>query len=276
MNENEPDLRIKEGTKVDGITELFERESPIVQMVSTLKSYTYILIIIGMIYILIEFLIPRHTLVGVFANILFVGLMLASIYIVTGEISYTYSKKIGGRRTKFFLKKDEGIVGTITYNLKVMKKEEWRLVNKILRVNHLDTIEAVRDLKEYFSKTRKKENYAINAFLKNLTGVYLLIIVLGVISLYTIISNNINLEESIMNMIYIIVIFAILAVIILVKCTINILKKFSVTNIYTFPQLEKWLLEILINKEKSNMIISKNSENKVNYQNKNIDYDKKL
>ena len=79
-----------------------------------------------------------------------------------------------------------------------------------------------------------------------------------------------------MNMIYIIVIFAILAVIILVKCTINILKKFSVTNIYTFPQLEKWLLEILINKEKSNMIISKNSENKVNYQNKNIDYDKKL
>ena len=167
MNENEPDLRIKEGTKVDGITELFERESPIVQMVSTLKSYTYILIIIGMIYILIEFLIPRHTLVGVFANILFVGLMLASIYIVTGEISYTYSKKIGGRRTKFFLKKDEGIVGTITYNLKVMKKEEWRLVNKILRVNHLDTIEAVRDLKEYFSKTRKKENYAINAILKN-------------------------------------------------------------------------------------------------------------
>ncbi len=257
MNETEQDLRIKEGTKVDGIVEIFERESPIVQMVYTLKSYTKILIIIGIIYILIEFLIPRHTLIGVIANVIFVGLMVASLYIVTGELSYTYSKKAGGKRAKFIMKKGEGITGTVNYNLKIMQREEWRLTNKILRVNHLDSNEAIKDLYEYFGKPKKKRKYEINILLKNLIGIYLLIIVLAIFSIYTVISNNINLDMLQMDMVYLIAIGIITAVILVAFAIVHLYKKFSITNVYTYPKLEQLLLEILLNKEKTPVVLNK-------------------
>ncbi len=265
MNESEVDLRIKEGTKVDGIVEIFERESPIVQMMHTLKTYTNILIIIGSLYILIEILISRHTILGIIANILFIGLMVASIYIVTSELSYTYSKRFGGKRAKFLMKKDDGIVGTIIYNLKVMKREEWRLVNKILRVNHLDSIEAIRDLNEYFGKPRKKEKYEANVILRNLTGIYLIVIVLAIFSIYTIISNNIHLDANIMNTVYIIGIIAVILVILFILGIVRLVKKFSISNIYTYPKLEKLILEVLLNKEKTPVVPNKR------YQQKEID-----
>ena len=161
MNEFEVDLRIKEGAKVDEIIEIFERESLIVQLIATLKRYTYILILIGIIYTVIELLIQRFTIIGIIASILFIGLMIISIYIVAGEISYSYSRKIGGRRAKFLVKKEEGMRGTINYNLKLMKKEEWKLMNKILRVNHLDSMGALRELRGYYSRIRKKRKISI-------------------------------------------------------------------------------------------------------------------
>ena len=54
MSEFEVDLRIKEGAKVDEIIEIFERESLIVQLITTLKRYAYILVLIGIIYTVIE------------------------------------------------------------------------------------------------------------------------------------------------------------------------------------------------------------------------------
>lgn len=161
LNEFEVDLRIKEGAKVDEIIEIFERESLIVQLIATLKRYTYILILIGIIYTVIELLIQRFTIIGIIASILFIGLMIISIYIVAGEISYSYSRKIGGRRAKFLVKKEEGMRGTINYNLKLMKKEEWKLMNKILRVNHLDSMGALRELRGYYSRIRKKRKISI-------------------------------------------------------------------------------------------------------------------
>jgi len=156
LNEFEVDLRIKEGAKVDEIIEIFERESLIVQLINTLKRYTYILILIGVIYTFIELLIQRYTLIGIVASVLFLGLMIISIYIVAVEISYSHSRKIGGRRAKFLMRKEEGMTGTIKYNLKLMRKEEWKLINKILRVNHLDSLGALRELKNYYSSIRKK------------------------------------------------------------------------------------------------------------------------
>ena len=46
--------------------------------------------------------------------------------------------------------------GTIKYNLKLMNKEEWKLINKILRVNHLDSIGALKELKNYYNSVRRK------------------------------------------------------------------------------------------------------------------------
>lgn len=156
LNDFEVDLRIKEGAKVDEIIEIFERESLIVQLITTLKRYTYILILIGIIYIFIEVLIQRYTLMGIIASILFIGLMIISIYIVAVEISYSHSRKIGGRRAKFLVKKEEGMSQTIEYNLKLMRKEEWKLINKIVRVNHLDSIGALRELRSYYKGIRKR------------------------------------------------------------------------------------------------------------------------
>lgn len=156
MGEFEVDLRIKEGAKVDEIIEIFERESLIVQLINTLKRYTYILILIGIIYTVIELAIQRYTPIGIIASILFIGLMIISIYIVAVEISYSHSRKIGGRRAKFLVRKEEGMSGTIKYNLKLMNKEEWKLINKILRVNHLDSVEALKELRDYYKSIRRK------------------------------------------------------------------------------------------------------------------------
>lgn len=156
MSEFEVDLRIKEGAKVDEIIEIFERESLIVQLITTLKRYAYILVLIGIIYTVIELAIQKYTLIGIIASVLFVGLMIISIYIVAVEISYSHSRKIGGRRAKFLVRKEEGMSGTIKYNLKLMNKEEWKLINKILRVNHLDSIGALKELKNYYNSVRRK------------------------------------------------------------------------------------------------------------------------
>ena len=252
MNNNEfdVDLRIKEGTKVDGIVQIFERENPVVQLINTLKCYTSILIGIAIVYILIELFIQRFTVIGIIATCLFIVLMISSVYIVAGELSYTYTKSIGGKRAKHILKKEEGILGTIAFNFKLMKKEEWKLINKILRVNHLDTPIAIKELKEYYSKIRPREKYEINVFLKNLAGIYLLPIILGIISIYTAIANNIVFEQSITNISYIIIVAIFILVVVLIIYVIHMLKKFSVTNIYTYPKLEKLLLEILLNKER--------------------------
>ena len=53
---------------------------------------------IGIIYTVIELAIQKYTLIGIIASVLFVGLMIISIYIVAVEISYSHSRKIGGRR----------------------------------------------------------------------------------------------------------------------------------------------------------------------------------
>ena len=156
MSEFEVDLRIKEGAKVDEIIEIFERESLIVQLITTLKRYAYILVLIGIIYTVIELAIQKYTLIGIIASVLFVGLMIISIYIVAVEISYSHSRKIGGRRAKFLVRKEEGMSGTIKYNIKLMNKEEWKLINKILRVNHLDSIGALKELKNYYNSVRRK------------------------------------------------------------------------------------------------------------------------
>lgn len=160
MNEIEIDLRIKEGAKVDEIIEIFEKESLIVQLITTLKRYTYILILIGIIYIFIELFLQRYTLIGIITSILFIALMVISIYIVAGEISHSYSRKIGGRRAKFLSRKD-GLRMTIKYNLKLMRKEEWKLINKILRVNHLDSINSLKELRGYYSRARQKRKISI-------------------------------------------------------------------------------------------------------------------
>ena len=160
MNEIEVDLRIKEGAKVDEIIEIFEKESLIVQLITTLKRYAYILILIGIIYIFIELFLQKYTIIGIITSILFIGLMIISIYIVAGEISYSYSRKIGGKRAKFLVRK-EGMKMTIKYNVKLMRKEEWKLINRILRVNHLDSINSLKELRGYYSRARRKGKISV-------------------------------------------------------------------------------------------------------------------
>lgn len=250
-NDYEVDLRIKEGAKVDEIIEIFERESLIVQMISTLKRYTNILICIAVIYIVIELCLQRYTILGAITSLLFIAFMIISIYIVAGEISYTYSKKIGGRKAKSLINKEEGILATIKYNLKLMRKEEWKNINKILRVNHLDSIAGLKELKEYYSIPRGKAKNEISAFIKTLAGVYVIPIALGIISIYTAISHNLGLEQNIINLSYIIAVGAIVLIIALITYIVYAIKKYSITNIYTIPKLEKFLVEIILNKEKN-------------------------
>ena len=54
------------------------------------------------------------------------------IFRIAGDISYTYSEKFGGKKAKFIFKKNEGVLNTLVYNLRLMQKEELKLIRNIL------------------------------------------------------------------------------------------------------------------------------------------------
>ena len=84
-----------------------------------------------------------------------------------------------------------------------------------------------------------------------MAGVYIIPIVLGIISIYTAVSHNLGLEQNIINLSYIIAVGAIVLIIALITYIVYAIKKYSITNIYTIPKLEKFLVEIILNKEKN-------------------------
>lgn len=248
MKKVDMNLKLRKGRRLDEIVEIFERESPIVHTIIKLKSCTNKIVIIGIIYLLIIICIKQYNLLtSIVASSLFTGTMIYNIYKMAGEISYIYSKEIGGKKAKSVFKKQQGVVQTIFYNIELMKKEEWKLVNKILKVNHLYNRNTVQELKYYFGKRRGKSTYEINDFLKNLIGVYLIPITFGVISIYTAIFNNMSMEQNIIDILYIVVLSIIILTIFTIIYIIYRMKKISITDIYTFPRLEKILLEILLN-----------------------------
>lgn len=255
-------LKIKEGLKTEAIIKIFETESPIVKLIEELKSYANKIVIIGIIYIVAIILLQRYFyLMSIGASFLFSFIMVVAVFKEVDKVSYNCCKNIGGKKAKGIFRKKEGILNTMAYNFRLMKKEEWRLINKILEVNCLKNRECIKELKEYYAKNSTQEKQGIKVFLGKFLGIYLIPIIAIVISIYTIIFNSSNIEQNIINISYIILSAVIIVLIAMPIYVIYYIKKFSVTNIYTLPRLEKLLIELLLKEEQVENLKFVNSKN---------------
>lgn len=245
------DLKIKDGMKVEGIVDKFEKENPIVKSICSLKQYTNKLVLICIAYIIVIIIIQKiFYMMSIFLSIIFSFFIIRAIYKQAGEISYIYSKNIGGKEAKYIFKKENGVLQTISYNLTLMKKEEWRLINKILRINYLNDVNSIKELKDYFAKAKIQEKHKVKRFIGDFLGSYLIPVTAIIISIYTSIFNTIiGLEQNIINISYIILGAIIILILSIPIYIVYSIKKFSVTNMYTIPRLEKLLLEIILNKK---------------------------
>lgn len=255
MKQSNINLKKKEGMKVERIIEIFEQESPMVQTILTLKKYANKLLIIGIIYIfLIIFIQKYHYIASILISLIFSGFMIRAVYKKVGEVSYHYSSTLGGKKSKYIFKKEGGILQTTAYNLVLMQQEEWRLINRCLKANHLNNTYCIKELETYFTNNKSQKKYEIKKFLKDLLSLYIVPITIGIIGIYTSICQDIGLEQNILNISYIILGAIFILLIMIPSYIVYHVKKFSITDNYIYPRIEKLLLEVLLDKEKNKRI----------------------
>lgn len=234
-------FRLLEGTKVQGIIELFEEYNPIIQSISDIKRCVNKIIVFLIINPIIIICIQRINYLGsIVLSILTGPIIVGFIYKKARDISYIHSKNIGGKRNKNIFR----ISQTITYNLQLMRKEEWKLINKILEINNLNNVNYIKELREYYSKNKLSEKYNIKNFVLNFLGV----LVIPTIGIAISIFLDIEGGEKFLFIFWTIIGTVFLSMVSIIVYYIYKTKKLSITNIYIVPTLERLLTEMLLSK----------------------------
>lgn len=133
----------------------------------------------------------------------------------------------------------------IQYNRKIILNSEIKLVKSILIQNGMYNPECMRELRDYLKNNKKKDKYDDSSFSQIVVGVYAVPITFNIINIYTAISKT-ELQESIINIAYI-MFFAM--TIVGIAYIIHIIKKvkmMSISNSYTYPRLIKILTNLII------------------------------
>lgn len=243
------ELRIKDELIVDGILRIFEEKSPIAKSLKNISLLLKRVVIVGIIYFLIICYIQRYVLITL---VFVIGVTLTVIgYLIKKSAQVLYSNSDGSDKklpnSMVHINKN---LDVITYHLKSMKKEEIKLLREILRVNNLEEIESIKELKNYYTEKKNKKTIDIKDFVKDILSLYLIPITFGIINIYTAIDINLGVESDIINIAYIIFsAFVILSIVLIVYLIFEI-RKFSTTNYYAIPRLENLLLEIILQKNR--------------------------
>lgn len=249
MNKYE-DLKIKHFFTVDGIVELFESKSPQVKVIKAIIKFMNKIIIISIIYLVFILMLRKNLILSVACSSIISVEIILYIFKTTGKISYQYSKELGGKPYEL-LTKNNNIYDIIENNAKLMQKEEIKILKKILKVNKMNHIQCIREIKDHLALNRKKgELIEDKDFIKNIISAYLIPIIFGIIDIYIGIFNNLDITQNLINIIYIIVTAIMALGIVVIIYKIYKVKKMSVTTVYTYPKLIKILTELAIQIEK--------------------------
>lgn len=254
MMEDNESLKIKKGSKIDGIIEIFERESPKVRMLAKLKVLIIVSVVLLIIYLMVSLgiiieILSKHIVLDTFFEnsvvIILPFAMIISIYKIAEKITYKFSKQLGGKKSECCFNINK-VIESIIYNVNIMRNEEWKLINKILKVNRLDNINAVKEIRDCIDN-KQREVYNTKDNLKSLLTALVIEAISIIISVYTFIYSNENIEQKISIMKYIVIgIFMISTITIIIYIFYN-LKKYFFTN-YTSNRLTRFLTDLLLNK----------------------------
>lgn len=243
MNNN--NLKIKNNLIVDGIIEIFEKESLNIKVIIELKRVLIKTIIIGIICLITTWRILNNRFS--FISITFVTILIC-IYMIKKleEISYKYAKNLGGRSNKKVRNLDI-IIQNNRLNSRLIKESELKLLIKILRTNKLYSVECIEEIDKAIPKYEKKRiDSEVSNFLKDILSIYVIPIALGAISTYTSIKINATINEYIINIGTIIIFLLVISTIILILFLIHKIKYASITEYYTYNRLHRLISQILI------------------------------
>jgi len=240
--------KIKQDLKIDGIIEIFENESLVVKSIKEIIKLMKKVILISIIYFLGMCYIQQYKILPFFYAVIGTFLLVIYVYRVFGNVTYRNSKKLGGKIVKWIEDKDKKFSKTSAYNIKLMKKDEIRMVKKILKVNKLDNIDSMREIKNYLLENKNKKEIDIGKFARDLINLYIIPITFGIIGIYTSFNLNTQIEQELINIGYSIFFSIISIAIIIIIYIIIKVRNFSIRNTYTHQRLVKILTELLLQK----------------------------
>lgn len=254
--------KIKSAQATDEVVRIFEENSLNVLATTEMRKVVDKVIVIGIFYFCITCILQKV----IWANFVFMATAISAtiVYIFWkfNNILYDKSKKLGGKHYKMFSK--DKYYDVIQYNRKIILNSEIKLVKSILIQNDMYNSECMRELRDYLKNNKKKDKYDDSGFSQIVVGVYAVPITFNIINIYTAISKT-ELQESIINIAYI-MIFAM--TIVGIAYIIHIIKKvkmMSISNSYTYPRLIKILTNLIIMNS-----ITPNKNNKYSHKNHKI------
>lgn len=225
---------------------MFENESHIANSLKDFIKYVNKVIPIVFIYFLYMFIIQKYTLISIISSIIISLILYIRILKGFDEIIYQNSKRLGGKRSRNVVSINN-VLETYIYNLNLMKKDEIKLVENILKTNRLYNIECMTVIKEYFEKNDYKEG-DLKSFVKDLISLFLIPIFFGIIGIATFVGSNLKTEEK-LSFIQLFVLLSILCVTgIVCAYIISKIKNFSITKSYTKRKINQILTELLLRK----------------------------
>ena len=245
------------GTKVtDEIIRIFEENSLKVMTIRDMRSVVNKIIIVGIFYFCISFILEKIPLANLIFLAIFVFVTIGYMFIKFNNILYFRSKKIGSKPYKIFSKNKYYEINK--HNRKIISKSEVKLIKKILKNNSMYNIECMKELRDYFKYNKKTDKYNETGFAQIVVGMYAIPITFNIISIYTAISKN-ELPKNIIDIGYIIIFSITIVAIIYIIYLIKKIKMLSITNSYTYPIFIETLTDFIILETKENNKYHKNN-----------------
>ncbi len=235
--------RIKSTQVTDEVVKIFEESSLNVMAIKEMRKVVDKVIVIGIFYFCITCILQKV----IWANFLFMTTAISAtiVYIFWkfNNIMYNKSKKLGGKHYKLFSK--DKYYDIIQYNKKIISNSEVKLLKSILIQNGMYNPDCMRELRDYLKNNKKKDKYDDKSFWQIVVGVYTVPITFNIINIYTAISKT-ELQESIINIAYIVILAVTIVGIAYIIHSIKKVKMMSISNSYIYPRLIKILTNLLI------------------------------
>ena len=241
-------FKIKQELTINGIIEIFEEKSPIIKCIKEMVLIMKKIVIISIMYFLGMCYIQKYKILPLIYAIIFTSLCTLYVYKVCGNVSYKNSKKLGGKKVKYLKNENKEFSKSSKYNINIMKKEEMRVLKKVLKINKIDTIKSIEEIRNYLLQNRKEKQIDLGKFAKELLSIYIIPITFGIIGIYTSINLNAQVEQELVNIGYIIILSIIVIAISLITYVVYKVRNFSITYNYTHQRLTLLLTELLIQK----------------------------
>ena len=240
---------IRDGSMFSDIISIFTNESLMVEYLGKIKRYVIVYILFLIVIICTTNLIKQYILLK--AVIIAVSFFVICSFIIkkSTKLQCIYLKHKGANKSFNVIYMCRNIE-VIIKNNNLLKKEDFMLFKKILKVNGLDNNKSIQLLKENCSLKKKKE-INIRMFFDVIVAQYLLEILFGVINIYLSLNIKNELMEKLLDISYIIHYIVLFGAIAFCFYLLYMIKRISSEQDYVINRMEEMLFEMQLKNSRS-------------------------